>query len=90
MEKSKHYLKEVMRDIRGLQSVMGKLPGELELLYNLDDLKPDVLYWATGQAINATYNITGKLVGVYALVKKILEFRDPEYYAKVVHFRNKL
>ena len=43
-----------MRDIRGLKSVMGKLPGELELLYNLDDLKPDMLYWATGQAINAT------------------------------------
>ena len=79
-----------MRDIRDLQSVMGELPGKLELLYNLDDLKPDVLYWATGQANNATYNITGKLVGVYALVNTILEFRDPEYYAIVGHFRNKL
>ena len=28
--------------------------GKFELLYNMDDLKPDVLYWATGQAINAT------------------------------------
>ena len=64
--------------------------GKFELLYNMDDLKPDVLYWATGQANNATYNITGKLVGVYALVNTILEFRDPEYYAIVVHFRNKL
>ena len=40
--------------------------------------------------MNATYNITGKLATILALVNTILEFGDPEHYAKVVHFRNKV
>ena len=50
-------------------------------------LKHDVEFW---EVMNATYNITGKLASVSALVNTILEFGGSEHYAKVVHFRNKM
>ena len=50
-------------------------------------LKHDVEFW---EVMNATYNITGKLASVSALVNTIVEFGGSEHYAKVVHFRNKM
>ena len=65
--------------MEGLYIVKGRILEKFELIIKHGRSETWCVVLERGQIMNATYNITGKLVTILALVNTILEFGDPEH-----------